>query len=216
MPIYDYDCANCGRRFEVIHGIHADAPRSARCAAGARPQGVQRAGGPLQGLGLGEEGAPDGRARAVRRSRATRAGRDGGSDGGDEADGGSRTAIDGRCPSSRRAGRRERDEGQVRRRPAGPAGPAAPMPVRARRRLTGWPRRPTGSPSARRPRSWPPRTSTSRPATIGGWARAGQLQSIKLGGRRFVRRGEVRALVAAPRRVRAEDLQPGLFEDLGG
>ena len=54
------------------------------------------------------------------------------------------------------------------------------------------------------------------PATIGGWARAGRLQSIKLGGRRFVRRGEVRALVAAPRRVRAEDVQPVLFEDWGG
>lgn len=53
------------------------------------------------------------------------------------------------------------------------------------------------------------------PATIGGWARNGRLQSIKLGGRRFVKRGEVRALVAGPRRVRAEDLQPGLFEDLG-
>ena len=52
------------------------------------------------------------------------------------------------------------------------------------------------------------------PATIGGWARAGRLQSIKLGGRRFVRRGEVRALVAAPRRVRLEDIQPVLFEDL--
>ena len=56
---------------------------------------------------------------------------------------------------------------------------------------------------------------TFRPATIGGWARAGRLQSIKLGGRRFVRRGEIRALIAAPRRVRAEDVQPGLFEDLG-
>jgi hypothetical protein len=54
------------------------------------------------------------------------------------------------------------------------------------------------------------------PATIGGWARAGRLQSIKLGGRRFVRRGEVRALVAGPRRVRIEDVQPVLFEDLGG
>ena len=54
------------------------------------------------------------------------------------------------------------------------------------------------------------------PATIGGWARSGRLQSIKLGGRRFVRRGEVKALVASPRRVRAEDVQPGLFEELGG
>ena len=53
-----------------------------------------------------------------------------------------------------------------------------------------------------------------RPATIGAWARTGRLASIKLGGRRFVRRGEVRALVAAPRRVRVEDIQPGLFEDL--
>jgi hypothetical protein len=52
--------------------------------------------------------------------------------------------------------------------------------------------------------------------TIGGWARAGRLQSIKLGGRRFVRRGEVRALLAGPRRVRATDVQPVLFEDLGG
>ena len=55
-----------------------------------------------------------------------------------------------------------------------------------------------------------------RPATIGNWARSGKLQSIKLGGRRFVRRGEVRALVAAPRRVRAEELQPSLFEDIRG
>ncbi len=54
------------------------------------------------------------------------------------------------------------------------------------------------------------------PATIGGWARAGRLQSIKLGGRRFVRRGEVRALIAGPRRVRAEDAQAGLFEELRG
>jgi hypothetical protein len=51
--------------------------------------------------------------------------------------------------------------------------------------------------------------------TIGGWARAGRLQSIKLGGRRFVRRGEVRALIAAPRRVRADSIQSALFDDLG-
>jgi putative FmdB family regulatory protein len=28
MPAYDYDCASCGRRFEVIHGVHADPPTS--------------------------------------------------------------------------------------------------------------------------------------------------------------------------------------------
>jgi hypothetical protein len=53
-----------------------------------------------------------------------------------------------------------------------------------------------------------------RPSTIGSWARSGRLQSIKLGGRRYVRRGEIRALIAAPRRPHIEDVQPGLFEDL--
>lgn len=53
-----------------------------------------------------------------------------------------------------------------------------------------------------------------RPSTIGAWARSGRLQSIKLGGRRYVRRAEVRALVTPPRRVRVDDLQPGLFEDV--
>lgn len=51
------------------------------------------------------------------------------------------------------------------------------------------------------------------PATIGAWARAGRLHSIKLGGRRYVRRGEIRALITGPRRVPAEALQPGMFED---
>jgi hypothetical protein len=54
-----------------------------------------------------------------------------------------------------------------------------------------------------------------RPSTIGSWARDGKLQSIKLGGRRFVRRGEVKALVAGPRRIRVTAVQPGLFEELG-
>ena len=50
-------------------------------------------------------------------------------------------------------------------------------------------------------------------ATIGAWARSGRLQSIKLGGRRYVRRGQVKGLIAAPRRVSAEAIQPGMFED---
>ncbi len=53
-----------------------------------------------------------------------------------------------------------------------------------------------------------------RPATIGSWARSGRLQSIKLGGRRYVRRGEIRALVTPRRRVRASELQVGLFGEL--
>ena len=51
-------------------------------------------------------------------------------------------------------------------------------------------------------------------STIGGWARDGRLQSIKLGGRRYVRRGQIRTLLTPARRVRADALQPALFEDL--
>lgn len=50
-------------------------------------------------------------------------------------------------------------------------------------------------------------------STIAAWARGGRVQSIKLGGRRYVRRGEIRSLIAAPRRVPAEVVQPALFDD---
>ncbi len=35
MPLYDYDCAACGRRLEVVHGVHAPGPTScASCGGG--------------------------------------------------------------------------------------------------------------------------------------------------------------------------------------
>ena len=34
MPLYDYDCANCGRRFEAIHGVHADGPTACPLCGG--------------------------------------------------------------------------------------------------------------------------------------------------------------------------------------
>jgi excisionase family DNA binding protein len=52
--------------------------------------------------------------------------------------------------------------------------------------------------------------------TLARWARSGRLQSIKIGGRRYVRRGEVRGLLRPPGHPghAADDEQPGLFEDL--
>jgi hypothetical protein len=52
------------------------------------------------------------------------------------------------------------------------------------------------------------------PGTIGRWARIGQLQSIKLGNRRFVRKAQVRSLLRPHGSVHGDDLQQGLFEDL--
>jgi len=53
------------------------------------------------------------------------------------------------------------------------------------------------------------------PGTIGRWARVGQLQSIKLGNRRFVRKAQIRSLLRPHGAVHTDDFQPGLFEDLG-
>lgn len=52
--------------------------------------------------------------------------------------------------------------------------------------------------------------------TIGDWARAGRLLTIKLAGRRYVRRHDVRALVALPKPAKPGDAGPGpgLFDDL--
>ena len=42
MPLYDYDCANCGRRFEVIHGVHADPPAACPlCGGGPVKKAIQ-------------------------------------------------------------------------------------------------------------------------------------------------------------------------------
>jgi excisionase family DNA binding protein len=52
------------------------------------------------------------------------------------------------------------------------------------------------------------------PGTIGRWARTGQLQSIKVGNRRFVRRAQVRSLLRPQCASHSAELQQqGLFED---
>jgi hypothetical protein len=57
-----------------------------------------------------------------------------------------------------------------------------------------------------------------RPETLARWAREGRLQSIKIGGRRYVRRGEVRGLLRPKGHSTADGApdseQPGLFEEL--
>jgi hypothetical protein len=55
------------------------------------------------------------------------------------------------------------------------------------------------------------------PGTIGRWARVGQLQSIKVGNKRFVRRAQVRSLLRPHGLANSgDDVQPGFFEELDG
>ncbi len=34
MPTYDYDCASCGRRSEIVHGVYADPPTTCPLCGG--------------------------------------------------------------------------------------------------------------------------------------------------------------------------------------
>ncbi len=194
MPTYDYACAACGHRFEVVHGVHGHGPETCpNCGGGP----VRRAFAPPTIVFKGS-----GWAKVDRRPARSSAKSESGDEGSKREAVRRRRGLEGEAVRRRRG----RDLVEGRRRRLGlhgeddrlmPAasdwitlGEAAEILAAANIHFT--------------------------PATIGSWARAGRLQSIKLGGRRFVRRGEVRALVAGPRRVRVDDVQPGLFEDLRG
>ena len=90
MPLYDYECAACGRRFEVFHGVHADGPTSCPlCGKGPVRKVITAAAVHYRGSGW---------AKKERRSAAaSRSGGEGGSgEGGkDEASKGDSSKGDG-------------------------------------------------------------------------------------------------------------------------
>ncbi len=52
MPLYDYDCAACGRRVEVIHGVHADGPTECpNCGSGPLRKAIAAAAVHFKGSG---------------------------------------------------------------------------------------------------------------------------------------------------------------------
>jgi putative FmdB family regulatory protein len=52
MPVYDYTCAACGRRFEVFHGVHAEGPTSCPlCGSGPVRKAITAAAVHYRGSG---------------------------------------------------------------------------------------------------------------------------------------------------------------------
>ena len=88
MPLYDYVCAACGRRFEVVHGVHADPPTSCPlCGSGPVRKAISAPSVHFKGSGW---------AKKERRSAAaSRSGSDSGGDDTSTADAGSRDAGSG-------------------------------------------------------------------------------------------------------------------------
>ena len=85
MPLYDYDCAACGRRFEVIHGVHGDPPSACPlCGDGPVKKAITAASVHYRGTGWAKK-----ERRAAIKSGASSKGDDGsaesGSSGADKA-----------------------------------------------------------------------------------------------------------------------------------
>ena len=77
MPLYDYDCAACGRRFEVIHGVFADPPTACPlCGEGPVKKAITAASVHYKGSGWAKK-----ERRATVKSSSTAAGDDEGSSG---------------------------------------------------------------------------------------------------------------------------------------
>jgi len=52
MPLYDYDCAACGRRIEVVHGVHAPGPTHCpNCGGGPLRKAITAAAVHFKGSG---------------------------------------------------------------------------------------------------------------------------------------------------------------------
>jgi putative FmdB family regulatory protein len=90
MPAYDYDCAACGRRFEVIHGVHADPPTSCPlCGKGPIRKAITAAAVHYRGSGWAKK---ERRATASSGSKAQSEG-NGSSDAGSSAAGSSADKV---------------------------------------------------------------------------------------------------------------------------
>ncbi len=91
MPLYDYDCAACGRRFEVIHGVHADGPTACPlCGAGPVRKAITAAAIHYKGSGWAKK-----ERRASTAGGSAKGAADTQSDSSSDATGGTGTAAGG-------------------------------------------------------------------------------------------------------------------------
>ena len=109
MPLYDYDCADCGERFEVLRGVHDPAPSSCLlCGGGPLKKAFTTPAIHFKGSGWAKK-----ERRAGTSHSSTKAARDGattGTDGGSKGkDGGSKGKDGGSGESSGNEGSKARD-----------------------------------------------------------------------------------------------------------
>jgi len=82
MPLYDYDCSACGRRFEVGHGVHAEGPSVCPiCGSGPIRKAIAAPAVHFKGTGWAKK-----ERRATATPGTSRASGEGGQPGGGKAD----------------------------------------------------------------------------------------------------------------------------------
>ena len=76
MPLYDYDCAACGRRIEVVHGVYAAGPEHCpNCGGGPLKKAIAAPAVHFKGSGWAKK-----ERRAAAKSSTSEGGRGGGDD----------------------------------------------------------------------------------------------------------------------------------------
>jgi putative FmdB family regulatory protein len=96
VPLYDYDCANCGRRFEVIHGVHADSPTTCPlCGGGPVRKAITAPAVHYKGSGWAKKerratASPGSSKSTTEGTGSSEGGSGGGSDGGSDGGGASK------------------------------------------------------------------------------------------------------------------------------
>ena len=100
MPTYDYECAACRRRFEVIHGVHAEGPTSCPlCGKGPVRKVITAANVHYKGSGWAKK-----ERRSTVGSGSSKSGGDGsGSDDTSKSDAAASTDADGSGPAPKKS-----------------------------------------------------------------------------------------------------------------
>jgi putative FmdB family regulatory protein len=102
MPTYDYECAACGRRFEVVHGVHADGPTACPlCGKGPVRKVITAANVHYKGSGWAKK-----ERRSTVSSGASKGGAGGGVDGAKDhskSEAAASSDADGSGPSSKKS-----------------------------------------------------------------------------------------------------------------
>ena len=94
MPLYDYDCAACGRRFETIHGLYDDPPAVCPlCGSGPVRKAIGAPAVHYKGSGWAKK------ERRVKPATAGSSATDGGEGASDSSSGDAASAKDAKTPT---------------------------------------------------------------------------------------------------------------------